>query len=75
MIRLTPDKSVFIPGTFDIKLNGTVVWNKIKTTAVILRANTIVLVTDKGAIGEHFRNQPIYGTVQSMKDEKGNEIK
>ena len=75
MIRLTPDKSVFIPGTFDIKLNGTVVWNKIKTTAVILRANTIVLVTDKGATGEHFRDQPIYGTVQSMKDEKGNEMK
>jgi hypothetical protein len=32
-------------------------------------------VPDKGAIGEHFRNQPIYGTVQSMKDENGNEMK
>lgn len=74
-IHLTSDDSTIFSGTIDIKLNNTVVWKNIKLTVFILKANTIIFVLDDKAIGDHFRDQPIYGTVVSLKDRMGRDMK
>jgi hypothetical protein len=74
-IHLTSDDSTIFSGTIDIKLNNTVVWKNIKLTIFILKGNTIIFAPDDKAIGDHFRDQPIYGTVVSLKDRIGREMK
>ena len=74
-VHLTSDGSAIFSGTVDIKLNNTVVWKNIKLTVFILKGNTIIFLLDDKAIGDHFRDQPIYGTVVSIKDRMGREMK
>jgi hypothetical protein len=74
-VHLTSDDSAILSGTVDIKLNNTVVWKNIKLTVFILKGNTIIFALDDKAIGDHFRDQPIYGTVVSIKDRMGRELK
>lgn len=74
-IHLTSDDSTIFSGTVDIKLNNTVVWKNIKLTVFILKGNTIIFALDDKAIGDHFRDQPIYGTVVSLKDRMGRDMK
>jgi len=74
-VHLTSDDSTIFSGTVDIKLNNTVVWKNIKLTVFILKGNTIIFALDDKAIGDHFRDQPIYGTVVSIKDRMGREMK
>jgi hypothetical protein len=74
-IHLTSDDSTIFSGTIDIKLNNTVVWKNIKLTIFILKGNTIIFALDDKAIGDHFRDQPIYGTVVSLKDRMGRDMK
>jgi hypothetical protein len=74
-VHLTSDDSAIFSGTVDIKLNNTVVWKNIKLKVLILKGNTIIFVLDDKAIGDHFRDQPIYGTVASIKDRMGRETK
>ena len=74
-IHLTSDDSTIFSGTIDIKLNNTVVWKNIKLTVFILKGNTIIFALDDKAIGDHFRDQPIYGTVVSLKDRMGKDMK
>jgi len=74
-VHLTSDDSTIFSGTVDIKLNNTVVWKNIKLTVYILRGNTIIFALDDKSIGDHFRDQPIYGTVVSIKDRMGREMK
>lgn len=66
-IHLTPDNSATFSGSIDVKLNNTVVWKGIKITISILKGNAIVFVLDDKAIGDHFRDQPIHGTVLEIK--------
>jgi hypothetical protein len=74
-VHLTSDDSTIFSGTVDIKLNKTVAWKNIKLTVFILKGNTIIFALDDKAIGDHFRDQPIYGTVGSIKDRMGREMK
>jgi hypothetical protein len=74
-VHLTSDDSAIFSGTVDIKLNNTVVWKNIKLTVFLLKGNTIIFALDDKAIGDHFRDQPIYGTVVSIKDRMGREMK
>jgi hypothetical protein len=74
-VHLTSEYSTIFSGTVDIKLNNTVVWKNIKLTVFILKGNTIIFALDDKAIGDHFRDQPIYGTVVSIKDRMGREMK
>jgi hypothetical protein len=74
-VHLTSEDSTIFSGTVDIKLNNTVVWKNIKLTVFILKGNTIIFALDDKAIGDHFRDQPIYGTVVSIKDRMGREMK
>jgi hypothetical protein len=66
-VHLTSDNSATLSGTVDIKLNNTVVWKSIKSTITIFKGNTIIFVLDDKSIGDHFRGQPIYGTIAEIK--------
>src|SRR5207249_3613502 len=66
-VHLTSDNSAILSGTVDIKLNNTIVWKSIKSTITIFKGNTIILVLDDKSIGDHFRGQPIYGTIAEIK--------
>jgi hypothetical protein len=66
-VHLTSDNSATLSGTVDIKLNNTVVWKNIKSTITIFKGNTIIFVLDDKSIGDHFRGQPIYGTIAEIK--------
>ncbi|MGB8032864.1 MAG: hypothetical protein WCF03_03455 [Nitrososphaeraceae archaeon] len=66
-VHLTSDNSATLSGTVDIKLNNTVVWKNIKSTITIFKGNTIIIVLDDKSIGDHFRGQPIYGTIAEIK--------
>ena len=74
-IHLNGDNSVSISGTVDITLDGSDAWKGVKTNIIISKGNIISIFLDDLTTGEHFRGQPIYGTVQSIKDGNGNEIK
>lgn len=74
IVRLTPDKSALIAGTVDIKLNGTDIWNNIKTNILITKGKVIAITLDNEAMANHFYGQPIYGVVRSIKDARGNEM-
>jgi hypothetical protein len=74
IVRLTPDKSALIAGTVDIKLNGTDIWNDIKTNILITKGKVIAIALDNEAMANHFYGQPIYGVVRSIKDARGNEM-
>jgi hypothetical protein len=74
-IHLNGDNSVSISGTVDITSDGSDAWKGVKTNIIISKGNIISIFLDDLTTGEHFRGQPIYGTVQSIKDGNGNEIK
>jgi hypothetical protein len=74
-IHLNGDNSVSIPGTVDITLDGSDAWKGVKTNIIISKGNIISIFLDDLTTGDHFRGQPIFGTVQSIKDGNGNEIK
>ena len=59
----------------DITLDGSDAWKGVKTNIIISKGNIISIFLDDLTTGDHFRGQPIYGTVQSIKDGNGNEIK
>jgi hypothetical protein len=65
IINAMGDNSISISGTVDVRLNDADAW----------KGNIISIFLDNLATGEHFRGQPIYGTVQSIKDSNGNETK
>jgi len=73
-VRLTPDKSALIAGTVDVKLNGTDIWDSIKTNILITKGKVIAIILDNDAMANHFYGQPIYGVVRSIKDSHGNEM-
>ena len=74
IVRLTPDKSALIAGTVDVKLNGTDIWNGIKTNILITKGKVIAIILDNEAMANHFYGQPIYGVVRSIRDARGNEM-
>ena len=73
-IQLSPDNSASIPGTVDVKLNNTSVWNGVKTNIMISNGKVITINLDNNATANHFQGQPIYGVVESIKDANGNEL-
>ena len=72
IVQLSPDKSTSIQGTIDIKLNNTSAWNNVNI--LIFKGKVISINLDNNATSNHFQGQPIYGTVESIKDAKGNEL-
>jgi len=74
-IQLSPDESLSLPGTVDVKLNNTILWNNTKTIINISKGNTITINLNNEDTDNHFIGQPIYGIVKSIKDRDGNEMK
>jgi ABC-type cobalt transport system substrate-binding protein len=74
IVQLSPAKSASIPGTVDIKLNNTSIWNNVKTNILISKGKVITINLDNKATSNHFQGQPIYGVVESIKDRNGNEL-
>jgi|SRR5215208_4041433 len=74
-IQLSPDESLSLSGTVDVKLNNTIPWNNTKTIINISKGNTITINLDNEDTDNHFIGQPIYGIVKSINDRDGNEMK
>lgn len=57
-------------GMMDIKEGGRVKWIGVQTRVMINGFNTIAIYPDTDYIDHHFQNQPIYGVVQTLKDDR-----
>lgn len=65
-IELTPDNSLSVNGTADIKVNGVVIWNDAHISILISKGNTFSIDPDDKETGNHFGKQPVYGIVTRM---------
>lgn len=65
--------SIFITGSSDITVNGTTQWSQVWVTLIIENNSTLTIGVNTEATENHFRGQPIFGIVESMRDESGNE--
>lgn len=74
-VLLTGEGTLSMSGVLDVKLNDTDAWEGVKTNIVISKGVIITIFLDNLATGDHFRGQPIYGTVESIKDSNGNTMK
>ena len=71
-VQLEEDGVTFIFGTSDVMTNGSSAWTAVDTLIVIENGNaaSITLSTED----DHFKGQPLYGIVDSLTDESGNEM-
>ncbi|MCI0559171.1 MAG: hypothetical protein MN733_11795 [Nitrososphaera sp.] len=71
-VELVEDGLTFIFGTADVSVNGEERWSDVSTLILIekLNAVSIALKTDD----DHFKGQPLFGIVDSLTDENGNEM-
>ncbi len=73
-IRLNANGTTTITGTTDVSLNHAVTWTNVKSVIVIDKLSTITIMLDPKETSNHFLGQSIYGTVNMLKDGKGNSI-
>ena len=73
-IELKPNNTISFSGKVDVKLNNTSPWNGTNVNVLISKGKTISIALDDKASGDHFQGQPIYGSVESIKDANGNEM-
>lgn len=73
-IELKPNNIISFSGKVNVKLNNTIPWNGTNVNVQIFKGKTISIALDDKATGDHFQGQPIYGTVESIKDANGNEM-
>ncbi|AFU58373.1 MAG: hypothetical protein QXX64_03720 [Nitrososphaera sp.] len=64
----------FIMGTVDISVDGETRWTGADALIIIERNNVISISVATEDTEDHFKGQPIYGIVESMTDENGNEL-
>jgi hypothetical protein len=73
-LRLNANGTTTITGLTDVSLNHAVTWTNVKTVIVIDKLSTITIMLDPKETSNHFLGQSIYGTVNMLKDGKGNSI-
>ena len=66
MIQLTPDNSLSINGTVDIKWNGITIWNDVDISISISKGSTFSIDPNDNETVNHFGNQQIYGIVSRL---------
>jgi hypothetical protein len=66
MVQLTPDNTLSINGTADVKINGIIVWHNAHISIMILKGNTIAISLNDKDTGNHFGQQPILGIVTRL---------
>lgn len=64
----------FIFGTVDVATDGQPKWTGVDALIIIEKNNVISLSLATEDTDDHFMGQPIYGIVDSMTDENGNEL-
>jgi hypothetical protein len=64
----------FIFGTVDVAKDGQPKWTGVDALIIIEKNNVISLSLATEDTEDHFEGQPIYGIVDSMTDENGNEL-
>jgi hypothetical protein len=71
-VSLEEDGVTFIFGTSDIMTDGSAGWTEVDTMIVLESSNaaSITFSTDD----DHFKGQPLYGVVDSLTDESGNQM-
>ena len=65
-VQITPDNSLSVNGTADIKINGVTVWNDANLSIIISKGNTISIDPDDEDTQNHFGYQQIYGVVNRL---------
>ncbi|MEP0824093.1 MAG: hypothetical protein HRF40_01255 [Nitrososphaera sp.] len=73
-IDISGEGSSFIFGTVDVATNGQPKWTGVDALIIIDRNNVISISLATEDTDDHFMGQPIYGIVESMTDENGNEL-
>ena len=66
MVLLTPDNSLSINGTVDVKINGVIVWRNAHVSIQILKGNTIAIRLNDKDTEDHFGAQPVLGIVTRL---------
>ena len=66
VVQLTPDNSLSINGTADIKINGQTIWNTVGISISISKGSTIAIDPDDEDKSNHFGEQEVYGIVNIL---------
>jgi len=66
--QLTPNNSLSVNGTVDIKINGQTTWNSVSISISISNGSTIAIDLDDEDTSNHFGEQQIYGIVTKLID-------
>jgi hypothetical protein len=64
----------FLFGTVDVATNGESAWTGADALIIIEKNNVVSISLATEDTDDHFMGQPIYGIVESMTDENGNEL-
>ena len=62
-------------GASDISTNGEIKWNDVPITVHLLNGNIINIMVNPVKTDYHFKALPVYGTIASITDQNGNELK
>ncbi len=62
-------------GTSDISTNGEIKWKDVPITVYLLNGNIINIMVDPIKTDYHFKALPIYGTITSIIDKSGKELR
>jgi hypothetical protein len=73
-VQLDESGSTFVFGTVDVAVNGTEQWTDVGMQMILDRMNVMSIWLPTKSTDNHFKEQPIFGIVDSMTDENGNEM-
>jgi hypothetical protein len=73
-IDTSAEGTSFIFGTVDVAVDGEARWTGADALIVIEKNNVVSISVASEDTDDHFSGQPIYGIVDSMTDESGNEL-
>lgn len=68
IVQLTPDNSLSVNGTADIKINGQTIWKSVGISISISKGSTIAIDLDDEDTNNHFGEQQVYGIVIKLID-------
>lgn len=68
IVQLTPDNSLSVNGTADIKINGQTIWKSAGISISISKGSTIAIDLDDEDTSNHFGQQQVYGIVTKLID-------
>lgn len=68
IVQLTPDNSLSVNGTADIKINGQTIWKSAGISISISKGSTIAIDLDDQDTSNHFGEQQVYGIVTKLID-------